>query len=167
MMVRELTVDAVASHDPEVLHHAAKAVFHYFKLDLGMESVTVGEFAKAFEKVLQGIGLGPNAPLPEPTSVATLPAGSSIELDLRRMALKSGPGSELFFFPLLRTEMQRCLASAPKVVRFVGLRGCVKQLMGARRWGPRCQALGDRIVWFLREKAAEHAPAETWAMVVE
>ena len=40
--------------DSEFVHHATKAVFHYFKHELGRQSVTVGEFAAALEKVLRG-----------------------------------------------------------------------------------------------------------------
>ncbi|HEX3889765.1 MAG TPA: hypothetical protein VHX90_02850, partial [Verrucomicrobiae bacterium] len=40
--------------DPEMLRHAAASVFHYFKVELERETVTVGEFAGALEKVLRG-----------------------------------------------------------------------------------------------------------------
>jgi hypothetical protein len=43
--------------DPEVLRHAAASVFHYFKNELERETVTVGEFAGALEKVLRRLGL--------------------------------------------------------------------------------------------------------------
>ena len=39
--------------DPEMLRHAAASVFHYFKIELERETVTVGEFAGALEKVLR------------------------------------------------------------------------------------------------------------------
>jgi hypothetical protein len=32
-------------------------VFHYFKNDLGRKTVSVAEFASAFESVLNGLGL--------------------------------------------------------------------------------------------------------------
>ena len=40
--------------------------------------------------------------------------------------------------------------SSPDIVQFVGLRHAVKQLLGAKRWGQRCEALSDQIVAFLR-----------------
>jgi len=43
--------------DPEMLRHAAASVFHYFKYDLERETVTVGEFAGALERVLRNLGL--------------------------------------------------------------------------------------------------------------
>ena len=41
--------------DPKMLRHATASVFHYFKTELERESVTVGEFAQALEKALQGL----------------------------------------------------------------------------------------------------------------
>jgi hypothetical protein len=47
------------------------------------------------------------------------------------------------------------------MVRFRGLRGCVKQLAGARRWGPRCRTLEGEIVAYLREcLSAEPGPLD-------
>ena len=86
---------------------------------------------------------------------------------MRGLAYESGPGSELFFFPRLRAELQRHLQQAPRVLRFRGLRGCVKQLTGARRWSLRCQSLEGEIVAYLRQcLSAEPAPKE-FALVVE
>src|SRR5689334_10657704 len=56
MISIELMGDAVGKLDPEVIHHAAASVFHYFKRDLARESVSVGEFAEALEKVLRQLG---------------------------------------------------------------------------------------------------------------
>src|SRR5258705_4073796 len=44
--------EAVSWFDSEFVRHAANAVFYHFKCDLGRETVTVGEFAEALEKVL-------------------------------------------------------------------------------------------------------------------
>jgi len=51
------TVDS--TYDPELVGHAANAVFHYFKHELGYQTVTLGEFAAALEKVLDGFNLSP------------------------------------------------------------------------------------------------------------
>ena len=56
MISVELVGDNDGWLDPEVLRHAAASVFHYFKNELGRESVTVGEFAGALEKVLRKLG---------------------------------------------------------------------------------------------------------------
>jgi hypothetical protein len=90
-----------------------------------------------------------------------------LEYDLCRLALESGPGRELLFFPRLRAELQRHLRQGPQVLRFRGLRGCVKQLAGARRWSRRCETLEGEIVTYLRQcLSAEPAPVDI-ALVLE
>jgi len=55
-----ITVEIVGGPDsqlePELLRHAAASVFHYFKVELERELVTVGEFSLALEKVLHHLG---------------------------------------------------------------------------------------------------------------
>jgi len=46
----EITGNSRGLIEPELLHHAAASVFHYFKRELRRETVTVGEFAMALEK---------------------------------------------------------------------------------------------------------------------
>src|ERR1700677_2701568 len=47
--------------DPEIVRHASAAVLHYFKHELQRQSVSVGEFALALEKVLRSFGLSVHA----------------------------------------------------------------------------------------------------------
>jgi hypothetical protein len=160
MMSDEVAGDSLESFDPEVVQHAASAVFHYFKYELGRQTVTVGEFAGALENVLRGF-----AATPEPVAQPRCLAGV-IESDLFGMAREAGEG-ELFFFPRLRAELHQQLQAGPRILRFHGLRGCVKQLLGARRWSPRCQSLEGQIVTYLRQCLfAEPGPVEA-ALVVE
>ncbi|MGB7768695.1 MAG: hypothetical protein WBN22_07555 [Verrucomicrobiia bacterium] len=160
-----ISVELVGSSDswldPEVLRHAAASVFHYFKTELRRESVTVGEFAGALEKVLRKLGFIIRAGAVEPRSRET------IETDLGLMAQESGSGFELFFFPRLRGELRAQLRHSPRVLRFRGLRGCVKQLAGARRWSGRCEKLRDHIVEYLRQCLTAEAEPTDCALVVE
>ena len=114
----------------------------------------------ALEKVLRGFAV---------TAHPSSPPDShrrSRECDLCRLASESGPGSELFFFPRLRVELQRHLQQAPRVLRFYGLRGCVKQLAGAQRWSRRCETMEGEIVDYLRQcLSAEPSPVEVTLMV--
>jgi hypothetical protein len=145
MISVELVDAKEGGFDEEFMQHAAKGVFHYFKHELGCESITVGEFAAALEKVLRGLS---------PKTTRALGGRSCppvLESDLGRLAAESGAGCELFFFPLLREEMRRQLQQTPRLLRFRGLRKCVKQLTGARRWSRQCSALSDQIVAYLRE----------------
>jgi hypothetical protein len=79
------------------------------------------------------------------------PALRVIETDLSALAGEVGQGYELLFFPRLRDAVRGQNHAAPTLLRFRGLRACVKQLTGARRWGPACQALNDQIVEYLRK----------------
>ena len=143
MISIELMGDAATKFDTELIKHAAASVFHYFRNDLARETVTVGEFAEALEKVLRELGF-----YVQPTET---PRSGAAGADLRVLARESGDARELVFFPRLRHELRALLQSSPRLVRFRGLRGCVKHLAGARRWSPRCESLRDQIVGYLRE----------------
>jgi len=153
----ELMGDSDSVLEPELVKHAAASVFHYFKHELGQETVSVAEFAGALEKVLRGLGCTVHAAEPV----------ENVEADLAQLANESDGGCELTFFPKLRGALRTQLKSSPRFVRFHGLRGCVKQLAGARRWSPRCESLQDQIVEYLRQcLSAESRDAEC-ALVVE
>src|ERR1700735_3102662 len=144
--------------DPEMLRHAAASVFHYFKNDLERETVTVGEFAGALEKVLRNLGL-------------TLYSGKNqqdiLESDLSLLARESGVSLELFFFPRLRDELRYQLRQSPRMLRFHGLRGCVKRLTHARRWSARCEELQEQIVEYLRQCLTAESGQNEGPLVVE
>jgi hypothetical protein len=161
MVSVELKGDTAALFDSEFVQDATNAVFHYFKHELGRQTVSLGEFAGALEKVLGGFAA--TAQL----SAKTHSPPRVLEFDLCQLADASGPGSELFFFPRLRAELQRHLEQAPRVLRFRGLRGCVKQLAGVRRWSSRCQSLEGEIVAYLRQCLSAESTPEEFALVVE
>ncbi len=147
--------------DPEMLHHAAASVFHYFKEELRRETVTVGEFAMALEKVLRGLGFVIRAGGIEPRPSVAGPT------DLAGLARDSADSLELLFFPRLRRELRAQLRQSPRVIRFRGLRGCVKQLAGARRWSRRCENLQDQIVDYLRGCLTAEPDQNECALLVE
>jgi hypothetical protein len=147
--------------DPEMLRHAAASVFHYFKVELERETVTVGEFAGALEKVLRNFGLTIRAGELETRSLEI------IETDLGLLARQSADSLELFFFPRLRNELRQQLRQSPRVLRFRGLRGCVKQLAGAQRWSPRCEKMQEQVVEYLRGCLTAEPEQNECALVVE
>ncbi len=160
MISVELIGETARWFDPETASHAAKAVFHYFKNELGRQSVTADEFAGAMEKVLRGFKPGGiSSPVGEEKRI--------IQSDLCRLAHESGEGCELLFFPNLRSELRQHLHQSPRVLHFRGLRGCVKEIAGARRWTQRCRELEERIVVFLRECALAEPGHSEFALVVE
>ena len=158
MICVEIVDGADSQLEPDLLRHAAASVFHYFKVELQRETVTVGEFSLALEKVLHHLGYTIHAGGPE----------SDIrDTDLARLIREAGGGLELFFFPRLRDELRVQLRQSPRVVRFRGLRRCVKQIAGARRWSHRCERLQDQIVEFLRQCMNQETEKPGCALVVE
>jgi hypothetical protein len=145
--------------DPEVLRHAAASVFHYFKTELARETVTVGEFSLALEKVLRHLGLTIRADECHPQRI--------FEADLGSLARESAGSLELFFFPRLRQELRTQLRHAPHVLRFRGLRVCAKKLAGAQRWSQRCEKLSEQIVAYLRGCLTAESDQKNCSLVVE
>lgn len=159
--VEKLTIEVLADSldriDPDVIHHAAAAVLHYFRDDLGRVNVTVDEFTSALEQVLTGLGFqvqgstAPSNPTPKAKSKAGLKGTTQVvEMDLSAMAESLGDGLEMHFYGRLRRELRCLLAHAPRMVRFHGLRPCAKRLARVRRWCPRSGKVRDEIVEFLR-----------------
>lgn len=175
MITVEIVGNANGMIAPELLHHAAASVFHYFKIELARESVTVGEFAIALEKALQGLGLTLFAdklePAPSAAAPTAIPAGLAaeqmVDTDMGLIALEFSESLELFFFPRLRDELRAKLRQAPRVLRFHGLRDCAKRLAGAQRWSARCEKMQEQIVGFLRECLVAEPEQRECALVVE
>jgi len=141
----ELIGETAALFDAEFIKQAAGAVLHYFRDELGRQSVTMAEFSLALENVLRGFKM---AAATNPDLVLTGPKVA--QADLCRLAAESDNGGELVFFPRLREELRTQLRETPQMLCFRGIRPCVKQLTGAQRWSQRCQSLHDQIVEFLR-----------------
>ena len=156
----ELLGEACYQLDPVMVQHAAEAVLHYFRHDLGRENVSVAEFSEALEKALRGMGVSVQS--------ATVPVveGAVSELDLRTMAEGSG-FLELAFFKTLHETLDNKLASMPRVIRFTGLRSSVKGLLGAKRWNSGCQQLNDQIVIYLRRRWEEEGPNHKTTLVIQ
>jgi len=160
MVAVELAGDTGALFDPDFVQEATKAVFHYFKHELAGKPCPRANSPAPWKKCCV-------ASRSRRKSCPTRPRAGVLECDLCRLALECGPGRELFFFPRLRAELQRHLRQAPRGLRFRGLRRCVKQLAGARRWSPRCQTLEGEIVSYLRGcLSAETGPVDL-ALLVE
>ncbi len=158
MVSVELMGDTANLFDAEFVRHASHAVFHYFKHELGLKTVSVADFAGALEKVLRGFAL---------TAKAAQQAAAVLEADLGLLASRSEGGCELFFFPLLREELRQKLSLSPRLLRFRGLRSCVKQLMGARKWTVRCQGLEEQIVEYLRQCLNAQPEKKALSLVVQ
>jgi len=161
MISVEIAEGAEGVLDAEMMQHAAASVFHYFKVELKRDMVTVGEFSLALEKALQHLGLTIHAC----THAPVIPGVA--EADLRRLACEAGDNLELLFFPRLRSELRNQLLASPRVLHFRGLRGCVKHLAGARRWSDRCERIQEQIVDYLRQCLTAEPKTPDCALVVE
>ena len=163
MITVELTGETTTFFDAEFVKQAAQAVFHYFRQEQKRQAVTMSEFAEALEKVLRGFALNfeerKRAVEPSPHTIG--------EADLGELACESGKGCELFFFPRLRDELQEQLRKGPKLVHFSGLRRCVKQLIGAKRWNAQCRSLQDEIIAYLRKLASTEAGTDGLSLRVD
>jgi hypothetical protein len=161
MIAVEIIGEANGYLEPELLRHAAASVFHYFKNELARETVTIGEFSLALERALLCLGYTIHAHEP-----GSHPAETG-DADLARLVNETGSSLELLFFPRLRDELRVRLQHSPRLVRFHGLRGCVKQLTGARRWSNRCELLQDQIVDYLRGCLTAETRENECALVVD
>jgi hypothetical protein len=150
--------------DPAIIHNASAAVLHYFKHELRRDFVSVADFAIALEKALRAFGLSVYAD----SEPGLAPAVETRVLDsnLQEMAGAAGKELELLFFPHLREELRNKMGQSPRVLRFHGLRGCVKQLTGTERWTRRCQKLDDQIVDYLRSCWQTERASQSCALVV-
>jgi hypothetical protein len=155
----ELMGSAVDLVDREVVEHATAAVLHYFHNDLQRTEVTLSEFTEALETALRGLGINVTCDAPQQTN-------RTAHSDLRVLAIESGKAFELGFYARLREQVRKELQWAPELIRFFGLRSCVKQLAGAQRWCPRCERLSDQIVEFLRGCVTQESPAQPCGLVV-
>ena len=154
--------------DKDMVEHAAEAVLHYFKKEKGQTTVSVAEFSDALERVLRGLGLDVTSSTQSQTSVSLTDSATPrvVDKDLRELIAQTDLGCELVFFPRLRETVRRELDGRPTVLRYHGLRACVKQLTGAKRWSPHCQTLNDQIVEYLRHCLDSERAGSRCALVV-
>jgi len=155
----ELVGNTLGSCDPQLVREAAAAVLYYFRQDLDRQTITVAEFSSALEDALRALGVGSQAgKVDQQPEIRTM--------DLGQLVAVCGTSYELSFFPELREQLRASLSASPKVLRFHGLRGCVKGLIGAKRWSQRCQALNDQIVGYLRACLEEECPTSGCGLVI-
>jgi hypothetical protein len=152
--VHEITLELVGAYpgclDHDVVHNAAEAVLHYFKAEKGQSTVSMAEFSEALERALHGLGLEVKHFTMSPSGAPASEPPPVVETDLLALAEAEAQHCELLFFSRLRDALRSGLSGSPRMLRFHGLRACVKRLTGASRWTSNCQQLNDQIVEFLR-----------------
>jgi hypothetical protein len=160
MISVDVSGDSSGLFSDEFMRQATKAVFHYFRAELGRQTVSMAEFAEALEKVLTRFSPGTRL-------VAQSGRDEVFESDLSRLAQESGGGCELFFFPRLRDLLRKHLRSAPRLLRFRRLRQCVRELTGARRWTPKCRSLEEQILEYLRQCVSAEGTKSELSLLVD
>lgn len=126
----------------EEIRAAVAAVVYFFRNDLGRSTVSLADFAATLDKALAGLGLSLELPLRQ--------AELGLETDLASLLAWAPESREGAGFAPLRRHLREQLRVRPAVIRYCGLRDCVRRALGVPRWTPRCQRLADQIVGFLR-----------------
>lgn len=81
------------------------------------------------------------------------------EIWLDEVVARAGGGFELSFYRQLDAALGVASHREMETLRVLGLRGCVMQLRGDRRWSAGCRRLADEIVGYVRERVTRARPA--------
>ena len=146
-MVTIEMIDSTDCVDQEMIRNITAAILHYFRVELGKQSVSLSEFAQELEKAIAHC-----SDQPKPSRQRRIR-----EADINDLFGESEERMELDVYRRLRQEMRELLDGQPDELRFSGLRHCVKQVLRAKRWGRRCQNLNDQIVAYLHDCLRAHA----------
>ena len=149
--------------DAEMLRHAAASVFHYFKCETRTRDRHRRRIRPCARK-------SPARSRPDALRRRTRHrAGGRTSRRPISAASRANPPTtwNCFSSRACATNLRTQLRQSPRVLRFRGLRGCVKQLAGARRWSARCEKMQEQIVEFLRECLTAEPEQKACALVVE
>lgn len=78
------------------------------------------------------------------------PSPPPVPVSLTDLAASAGNGFELFFFEMLRQELDLLADHGVRQVQLNGLHACVRLLRRAGKWRRDCAELADEIVAFVR-----------------
>lgn len=84
----------------------------------------------------------------------------SAAIHLNDLATCGGAAFELEFFRQLDRELRAASDRRLSVIEVDGLRACVMQLRGARRWNSGCRKLAEEIIEYVRERVVRVRPAQ-------
>ena len=142
---------ALVNDEQACLAESIAAAIHLFACECARsQTISCQEVDEMVTEVLATLG-HPNA------SRAYARRAERSEIRLDEMALRGG-GFELGFYRLLDFALQVAGDEDLSLVRLHGLRSCVMQLLGARRWGPGCRQLAEEIVTHVRTRISHLRP---------
>ena len=120
------------------------AVLSYLREEQGKQSVPFHEFAEVLEEVLVA--------WPESEPQADESQLPQVVKTMSWTVHGQDTGFDLMLFHLLRDGVDQSLQQGEARILWVhGLRHCVKQHLGAQRWGRRCQQFNDQLIAFIRQ----------------
>lgn len=157
-------VEAVAGlADRNVIENAARAVVHYFREELGKESVCINEFIDSLSFVLKEFGYEvetrsfeslsaeENDEIPSDSETQITKSQSNSLVEILEDQREKGELMELSFFKQLRETVLSELQDQPDILLFTGLRPCVQTMLSASRWTGRCESFSQQIVSYIEE----------------
>lgn len=138
------------------IEQIAEALVYHLRVDLHQETVELGQFLEALSLLTALVASQP-----------VFAEGRRVRrVDLLALAQAGGCGFELGFFRSMDGLLGDLHRRQVRLVQFVNLRACVKQLLGVRVWGRSCQRLHDEIIGFIRSHMQRGAGSASVAFAV-
>lgn len=131
----------------------AIAVELYARENVTGHTVVAAEVVDIVEALLERLGHGDIA-----RAYTNHRQRADIWLD--EIVARAAGGFELGFYRQLDAALDVTAQRETRAVRVMGLRSCVMQLRGDRRWSAGSRRLADEIVAHVRERAARLRPAQ-------
>jgi len=133
-----------AGHIEWWLAESVAAAVHAFAVNTRSESVMLsGEITEVVAAVLATLGY-------DWISEAYAAGADRVAIHLNELAWRTNAGFELEFFQQLDHALGAAANRRLVAMRLDGLRACVMQLRGARRWTAGCRQLAEDIVEHVR-----------------
>lgn len=135
----------------------ALALHHYVQQCTTQQTIALVELVKLVIDVLEVLGH-------KKTSDVYAQHQFRVEVRLDELAHTAGAAFELEFFTKLDAALGAAADGTLEELQLRGLRPCVLQLRGARRWSDGCRDLAEEIVGYVRARVERMRPARAAAL---
>lgn len=125
--------------------HVTESIAFYLRLRTDESVVAFSQLSQTVRYVLKVIGYKEIVPY-------FTPGPPPISISLVDLAYEAGTGYELAFFDLLEKRIQALIDAGTDTFHLLSLHAAVKHLRQTKVWTRACDALGEEIVCFVREK---------------
>ena len=135
----------------------AAAVHLYATENAPQRTVAAGEVTAIVEALLERLGH---------SDVARAYSGrlELADIWLDEVAARAAGGFELGFYRQLDHALTVAAEDQTRTVRVMGLRSCVMQLRGDRRWSAGSRRFADEIVEYVRDRVVQLRPTQAAAL---